>query len=169
LPCRVKGLLPTLSGPSPRTPLPLSQDFYLSHTPSPKGSPPMAARREPPARPSDLPRLSTRIKLVVRSLDSLRVKASVLPGERGWGYLAAALAAGSVSVRQWRTDFSRSNVEAPAYPFPPFRGSARLFSQGLPPPLEPPLWQWARMWPGCRPIREGTNFDWEALSGLGTG
>jgi len=69
----------------------------------------------------------------------------------------------------WRTDFSRSNVEAPAYPNPPFRGSARLFSPGLQPRLEPPLWQRARMWPVCRPIRQGTNFDWEALSGLGTG
>lgn len=60
-----------------------------------------AARREPPAIPSDLPRLVTRIQLVVRSLDSLRVKASMLPrGERGWGYLAAALAAGSVSARR---------------------------------------------------------------------
>mgnify|MGYP001108482743 CR=1 FL=1 len=38
-----------------------------------------AARREPPAIPSDLPRLVTRIQLVVRSLDSLRVKASMLP------------------------------------------------------------------------------------------
>lgn len=38
-----------------------------------------AARREPSAIPSDLPRLVTRIQLVVRSLDSLRVKASMLP------------------------------------------------------------------------------------------
>jgi hypothetical protein len=38
----------------------------------------------------------------------------------------AALAAGSISARLRRADFSRPNVEAPAYPLTPFRGSAHL-------------------------------------------
>ena len=37
------------------------------------------------------------------------------------------------------SDFSRPNVEAPAYPFPPFRGLAHLSSRGLMTQLGRPL------------------------------